>query len=228
VPGFVYLIALVAWGAFFLVAWAIHAWVGKPLAATLHRRIGLPKGAPSDLMVSATLIAGIVLASYLPGMLHLRHLCEKSWGATIDERVSADGYYLPKRYVDHNYAGFLLKHGFTFVESSVQQKPGEIVRFTRSADGKIERTVAESPKSAYGVREAFSHRWSGVSEIRTVVFELRSGRELARMSEFSFDAGPILPMFFVQGSSCRQMLGPAAAATRGADESFVAAVLGRR
>jgi len=172
------------------VAWLAYRFLARPLAA--RAAPGSAPGAVRGVAWAVTLLAigGALLGSYLPGKREFDRLCAEKADPVIRNRVRVEGFYRSRLY-PYEAARFLKDAGFTYVEAPHLHKRGVFVRYSLDEQGKTVQRESQTLESRYGVREDFTETDAGLTVSEKKVYEIASGRELARAARINYDGGPL-------------------------------------
>ena len=152
--------------------------------------------------VSAVIVAGILVLSYLPGKWEFERLCSQHATPVVSERVRADGFYRTRMF-SYEARAFLGEDSFTFVEAPNMYKEGVHMSYSLAADGSVSEQEVTALNSVYGVRKDFSELAYGITMTRKLVYEIETARELAKAAQINYRGGPLSIFLSVYGmSSC--------------------------
>jgi hypothetical protein len=172
------------------VIWAIARWpLRRLIGHWTDRRFGR-QASLARLGVSAVLVGAVVLATYLPGRIEFAHLCEAHAEPIISERVDVPGFYATELY-PYRAERFLREWGFDYVEAPDMYKKGRTLRYTVGADGKTVVLDVPVPTSRYAVSDTTRVLGNTLTLTEKRVFELSTGRELARAGNVTYHGGPL-------------------------------------
>ena len=154
------------------------------------------------LAVSAVIVAGILVLSYLPGKWEFERLCAQHATPVVSERVRTDGFYRTRMF-SYEARPFLAEDSFTFVGAPNMYKEGVHMRYSRAADGSVSEQEVTTLNSVYGVRKDTSVLEHGIVMTQKVVYEIETARELATAAHINYGGGPLSIFLSVYGmSSC--------------------------
>jgi hypothetical protein len=200
-----------AWGIGLLLAmfgpllflpliWAIARWPLRWLiGAWTERSFGAAAGVARWLL--ATVVVGVaVLVSYLPGRMEYEQLCAEHAEPVIREVVDVPGFYATELY-PYSAERFLREWGFSYIEAPDMYKKGRTLRYAVGADNKTAVTEVPAPASRYAVRDTFRELGNTLTLNEKQVFELATGRELARAGSVVYHGGHLRLMLGVYGMS---------------------------
>lgn len=200
-----------AWGIGILLAmfgpllflpaiWAIARWPLRWLiGAWADRRFGAVAGVARWLLATA-LVAAAVLVSYWPGRMEYERLCAERAEPVIREVVDVPGFYATELY-PYSAERFLREWGFSYVEAPDMYKKGRTLRYAVGADGKTVVTEIPAPTSRYAVSDTFRELGNTLMLNEKRVFELATGRELARAGSVAYHGGHLWLMLGGYGMS---------------------------
>ncbi len=141
------------------------------------------------LVLSAVIVVGIVVLSYIPGRLEFNRLCSEHGTPDLSERTRADGFYRTPLFPYEAHA-YLRDLGFAYVEGPDPYRSGVDLRYTLDQDGELAQEEATQLRSRYGVRQELVQS-RGTIRTEKVVYQLDTGDELARASSLNYDGGPL-------------------------------------
>lgn len=182
------------------VVWALGRWVARPPLGK-----ALPDADPGRLRAlgfaaAAVVVAGCLLASYLPGKARFDALCAVHGEPVIEERVRVDGFFRTALF-PYEAASYLREGGFAYVEAPHPYEEGVVVRYSLGEGDEVRQERIPAASSAYGVEERFSQPASGISMTEKRVYETASGRDLAHAAMIHYSGGPLSLFLGSYGSS---------------------------
>lgn len=185
------------------LTWLVHRLAMRRIVATV-----LPPAAAGGArwlspVLSVALLGAVLVASYLPGRWAFDELCAAHATPAVSERVDAEGFFRSRLYP---YEAARWLETFAWVEGPYLYEDGALVRYTRAGDEVREERVT-TLESRYGVREEFSELDHGILMTEKTVYEIESGRVLARAANILYQGGPLSLLFGSWAmSSCPDIL----------------------
>lgn len=175
---------------FVVTAWALKRWLVAPALA--HRA---PERSAAEVNAAAwriCLLAMLLLAlgSWLPGRFEYAHYAEVHCTPAIAERVTVGGFYHTTMY-PYEAERYLGEGGFAWVEAPDMYRSGKYYRYAKDASGKTVQSELAEPTARYAVSSETSTPGNSITVTEKRVFELASGRELARAGSVNYLGGPL-------------------------------------
>jgi hypothetical protein len=182
------------------IVWIVYKAVRSVFGWISPESVVAKRRAPA-LGLSVIVIAGVMLASYLPGRSEFDRLCTKHAAPVLIDSVSVAGFYRTHLfpYEAHQY----LKSGFEFVEAPDPYADSTLIRYSLGSDGNpVQKPVSEL-ESEFAVDERFETTPSGLRMTVKQVYALESGRVLGIAYDILYEGGPLSIFLGVYGmSSC--------------------------
>ena len=160
---------------------------------------------PAALAISIGLVILAIAASYLPGRSEFNRLCSEHAKPNITENVHVEGFFRTKMFA-YEAADYLIESDFGFVEAPDPYKEGATLRYTRGQDAesptdRVQQDDIPAPTSRFGVRKTFSQPSGSITFTEKRIYEISSGRELARAAHITYRGGPLSIFMAGYGSS---------------------------
>ncbi len=169
-----------------LYRYLLRPWVLPVLLPTSNNRTRLRAG----LSLSILLVAGALLASFVPGRQRLLALCAELEPPLILKQVQADGFFHDSLHPFQ--ARELLDRGqFAFIEAPDPYHAKVYLRFTRAAGGGIQETTIARPASEYWVRVQRTELGYDLHRTDKTVLTFPKGERLAQATIIHFEGGPL-------------------------------------
>ena len=156
--------------------------------------------------LALVLVAGSMVASYLPGYWKFQRLCAQHAVPDASFRARVDGFFREQMfpYQAHKY---LSQDSFSFVEAPDPYKKGILLRYSKGDDGELKQEQIPAISSRYGFRETFSELPGGITMTEKVIYEIESELERARAANINYRGGPLWLFLGSYGtSSCPDIL----------------------
>lgn len=148
---------------------------------------------------SVALVAGVLAISYFPGRWEFERLCAARATPAVSGTLRADGFFRSRLYP---YEAAKWLETFAYVEGPHMYRDGRYVRYARVGD-EVRQEEVTTLRSRYGVRETLEELAYGILITEKTVYEIASGRELARAAHIVYEGGPLALLLGVYGmSSC--------------------------
>jgi len=162
------------------VIWALYRFALKPFFGPGWKGWAL----------AIALVVTVLTASYLPGKRAFDDRCEAAGPPAVSERVEVGGFYRTAAF-PYEAANYIVHDGFEYVEAPDPYKDDVIIRYTLASDGAVKQEEVGELRSKYGVKRTYALLDDGVSVTEKVVYEIATGRELARAAEYVYHGGPL-------------------------------------
>jgi hypothetical protein len=161
------------------VVWLLYRFALKPVLGSTWKALPL----------SIALVAAAILLTYIPGKRDFDDRCAAYGPPVVSEKVRVDGFFRTKLFM-YEAVQYLSDGGFEFVEAPDPYTQGVTLRYTMGPDRTARQDEVEELLSLYGVRETFTME-GGVSVTQKTVYDLATGRELARAAFLNYQGGPL-------------------------------------
>jgi hypothetical protein len=160
--------------------------VGSEAPATKARLLGLCS--------AAAVVGGVLAASYIPGKISFERLCDEEGVPVIHRRTRTDGYFRTSIF-PYEAQSILAQGPFRFVEGPDPYKQGSYVSYESDPDGPVQERDVDAPTADYEVEKEFEQAAWGILVTRKTIRDRRSGEELAKAANITYQGGP-LSLFF--------------------------------
>ena len=209
--GFGFLLAIFGPLLLVPVTWLLYRFAVRPLVQRFAPPTSSTSQAPTSnvrwraWVVSAVIVAGVMVASYLPGRWEFDRMCSQHAAPSVSDQVEAKGFFRTRLF-PYEAAQYLRDGSFEFVEAPHPYQQGEYVRYSRSdAGNKTDEKPIPNISAVYGVRETFSELSGSLTMTEKVIYEIATERELAHAASINYHGGP-LSIFLDPSSRPRQTL----------------------
>jgi hypothetical protein len=185
------------------ITWLIYRFLIKPFfLPRLPSRIKEGIRPFVGIMMSLLIVVATLGLSYFPGKFEFDQLCSEHGEPRVSERVMTDGFFRTRLY-PYEANKFLEEDSFSFVEAPHMYKKGGYVRYSRDGSGKVREEEVTEPISRYGVRDHLSRVSHGIIMNEKIVYEIETGKELAKAASITYEGGPLSFLLGVYAmSSC--------------------------
>lgn len=192
------------------IAWLVYRLVVRPIVFhALAPRISGRSVRWIALALSLLIVTGALCLSYFPGKREFERLCSMHATPTVSDRVRTDGYYRTRLYPYEAKEILEGEDPFLFVEAPHMYKKGTFVRYAKTGTNRISEQEVAALKSRYGVRADLKTLPFGIVMSEKVVYEMETGRELARAADLVYEGGPLSLFLGTYGmSSCPDIRSP--------------------
>lgn len=194
-----FLLIPVVWLLYRCLWWALVRWSAPDkLTKSSARQVAI--------VLSLVLVAGAMVASYLPGHWEFERLCAKHAVPDASFRTRVDGFFRTQMfaYQSHKY---LDQDSFSYVEAPDPYKKGILLRYSKGDNGDFKQEQVPAISSTYGFRETFSDLSGGITMTEKVIYEIADDRERARAASINYHGGPLGLFLGSYGtSSCPDIL----------------------
>ena len=161
------------------VIWALYRFVFRPFFGPGWKGI----------VLAVALVGAALAMTHFPGKRAFHDRCEAQGPPVVSERVQVEGFYRTAAF-PYEAANYIVQDGFAFIEAPNPYKEDELIRYPLAPDRAVKQEVVSELRSQYGVQKAYSLEGStSVSE--KVVYEIATGKELARAALLNYQGGPL-------------------------------------
>jgi hypothetical protein len=174
------------------VVWILYRFILKPFFGSKKQALAL----------AITLVAATLAATYIPGRRVFESQCEKMGRPVVSQQVNVKGFFRTAMF-PYEAVLYLTQDGFEFVEAPDPFRDGVTIRYSKAPNGEVRQDEVKDLRSLYGVKKTYGLLQFDVSSTEKVVYELATGKQLGRATEFIYRGGPLSVFIGTMGmASC--------------------------